>query len=107
MRPRWVNGNRNLISCRQLKTDKLGFIGRRPWCGDAAEVSVFDAVADSFECDDFGVVDEAVDHGGEALTGQFGSDVHFVAIDARNVGAARAAGFSYAHTLCEEAARDD
>jgi hypothetical protein len=32
--------------------------------GDAAEVSVFEAVAVSFEGDDFGVVDEAVDHGG-------------------------------------------
>jgi hypothetical protein len=32
--------------------------------GDAAEVSVFDAVAVSFERDNFGVVDEAVDHGG-------------------------------------------
>ena len=32
-------------------------------CGDAAEVSVFDAVAVSFECDDFGVVHETVDHG--------------------------------------------
>jgi hypothetical protein len=31
--------------------------------GNAAEVSVFDAVAVSFECDDLGVVDEAVDHG--------------------------------------------
>jgi hypothetical protein len=30
---------------------------------DAAEVSVFDAVAVSFECDDFGVVHEAIDHG--------------------------------------------
>jgi hypothetical protein len=25
-----VNGNRNLISCRQSKIDQLGFIGRRP-----------------------------------------------------------------------------
>lgn len=32
--------------------------------GDAAEVSVFDAVAVSFEGDDLGVVHEAVDHGG-------------------------------------------
>ena len=32
--------------------------------GDAAEVSVFEPVAVSFQCDDFGVVDEAVDHGG-------------------------------------------
>jgi hypothetical protein len=32
--------------------------------GDAAEVFVFEPVAVSFECDDVGVVDEAVDHGG-------------------------------------------
>ena len=33
-------------------------------CGDAAEVSVFEAVTLSFEGDDVGLVDEAVDHGG-------------------------------------------
>ena len=32
--------------------------------GDAAEVSVFEPVGVAFEGDDFGVVDEAVDHGG-------------------------------------------
>ena len=32
--------------------------------GDAAEVSVFESVAVAFEGDDFGVVDEPVDHGG-------------------------------------------
>jgi glycosyltransferase involved in cell wall biosynthesis len=53
------------------------------------------------------VVLDSCDDGSEALTGQFGSDVHFVAIDAHNVGAARAAGFSYARTLREEAAADD
>jgi glycosyltransferase involved in cell wall biosynthesis len=53
------------------------------------------------------VVLDSCDDGTEALTGQFGSDVHFVAIDAHNVGAARAAGFSYARTLREEAAADD
>ena len=31
--------------------------------GDAAEVSVFESVAVAFEGDDFGVVDQAVDHG--------------------------------------------
>jgi hypothetical protein len=31
--------------------------------GDAAEVTVFEPVAVAFEGDDFGVVDEAVDHG--------------------------------------------
>jgi hypothetical protein len=36
-------------------------VGRDGW--DAAEVSVFDAVAVSFECDDLGVMHESVDHG--------------------------------------------
>ncbi|KAA0092689.1 glycosyltransferase [Mycolicibacterium sp. P1-18] len=31
-----------------------------------------------------------------SLAGRFGSDVHFVEVDARNVGASRAAGFAYA-----------
>jgi glycosyltransferase involved in cell wall biosynthesis len=53
------------------------------------------------------VVLDGCDDGSAALAGQFGSDVHFVAIDARNVGAARAAGFSYARTLCEQAVLDD
>ena len=46
-----------------MNFDQLGslFVGRDCW--DAAEVSVFDAVAVSFECDDLGVVHEAVDHG--------------------------------------------
>lgn len=34
------------------------------------------------------------------LSGRFGSDVHFVEIEAGNVGAARAAGFSYARSTC-------
>lgn len=53
------------------------------------------------------VVLDGCDDGSAALAGQFGSAVHFVAIDARNVGAARAVGFSYARTLCEQAAPDD
>ena len=32
--------------------------------GDSAEVSVFEPVGVAFEGDDFGVVDESVDHGG-------------------------------------------
>src|SRR3984957_21257771 len=32
--------------------------------GDAAEIAVFESVAVSFQGDDVGVVDEAVDHGG-------------------------------------------
>jgi len=31
---------------------------------DATEVAVFESVAVAFEADDFGVVDEPVDHGG-------------------------------------------
>src|SRR6266508_375934 len=38
------------------------FVGRGG--GDAAEVSVFESVAVAFEGDDFGVVDQPVDHGG-------------------------------------------
>jgi glycosyltransferase involved in cell wall biosynthesis len=53
------------------------------------------------------VVLDSCDDGSAALAGQFGADVHFVTIDARNVGAARAAGFSHARTLCEQAVLDD
>jgi glycosyltransferase involved in cell wall biosynthesis len=53
------------------------------------------------------VVLDSSDDGSEMLAAQFGRNVHFVAIDARNVGAARAVGFSYARTLCEEVAPDD
>jgi glycosyltransferase involved in cell wall biosynthesis len=42
------------------------------------------------------VVLDACDDDSESLAGQFGPDVHFVPIDERNVGAARAAGFRYA-----------
>lgn len=38
------------------------------------------------------------------LAGKYGSDVHFIEVQARNVGAARAAGFSYARTVCAVAA---
>jgi hypothetical protein len=38
------------------------FVGRGGW--DAAEVAVFEPLAVAFEGDDFGVVDEPVDHGG-------------------------------------------
>src|SRR6516165_8691538 len=63
-----VNGNRNLTSWRNVKTDQLRcswFVGRS---GDAAEVSVFEPVGVAFEGDDVGVVDEPVDHrGGDDL----------------------------------------
>jgi glycosyltransferase involved in cell wall biosynthesis len=42
------------------------------------------------------VVLDACDDGSEQLAGRFGPDVCFVSVDAGNVGAARAAGFTYA-----------
>ncbi len=45
------------------------------------------------------VLDSCADHSAE-LAGQFGADVHFVEVDAKNVGATRAAGFAYARTVC-------
>jgi glycosyltransferase involved in cell wall biosynthesis len=53
------------------------------------------------------VVLDGCDDGSAALAGQFGFDVHFVAINACNVGAARAMGFSYARTQSEQGALDD
>jgi cellulose synthase/poly-beta-1,6-N-acetylglucosamine synthase-like glycosyltransferase len=46
------------------------------------------------------VVLDACDDGSDRLAGQFGPDTHFVTTDAGNVGAARAAGFAYARSLC-------
>jgi glycosyltransferase involved in cell wall biosynthesis len=46
------------------------------------------------------VVLDACDDGSDSLAEQFGPDVHFVSIDAGNVGAARAAGFEYARSMC-------
>jgi glycosyltransferase involved in cell wall biosynthesis len=46
------------------------------------------------------VVLDACDDGSAALADRFGPDVHFVSIDARSVGAARAAGFRYANSVC-------
>lgn len=48
------------------------------------------------------VVLDACDDGSEHVAGRFGPDVHVVAVDAGNVGAARAAGFEYARTLCDD-----
>ncbi|CAN5138752.1 glycosyltransferase [soil metagenome] len=45
------------------------------------------------------VVLDSCDDGSDRLAGKFGSDVHFVTVDAGNVGAARGAGFSYASSL--------
>jgi glycosyltransferase involved in cell wall biosynthesis len=47
------------------------------------------------------VVLDACDDESEHLAGKLGPDVHFVAVDERNVGAARAAGFRYAKSRLE------
>ncbi len=46
------------------------------------------------------VVLDASDDDSAELAGRFGPDVHFVSVDVRNVGAARAVGFGYARSLC-------
>ncbi|MBV9514155.1 MAG: glycosyltransferase [Mycobacteriaceae bacterium] len=45
------------------------------------------------------VVLDACDDGSADLAGSFGTDVHFIEVDAKNVGAARAAGFRYARSV--------
>jgi hypothetical protein len=45
------------------------------------------------------VVLDACDDGTHDLAGHYGSDVHFISVDAHNVGCARAAGFRYARSL--------
>lgn len=45
------------------------------------------------------VVLDSCDDGSAELAGQFGHDVHFVSVEAGNVGASRAAGFTYARSL--------
>jgi glycosyltransferase involved in cell wall biosynthesis len=45
------------------------------------------------------VVLDASDDGSAELAGQYGPDVHFVSVEVRNVGAARAVGFGYARSL--------
>jgi glycosyltransferase involved in cell wall biosynthesis len=45
------------------------------------------------------VVLDSCDDGSERLAGDYGPDVHFVSVDAGNVGAARAAGYSYARSV--------
>ena len=47
------------------------------------------------------VVLDACDDDSDGLAGRFGADVHFVTVDAGNVGAARAAGFTYLRSLCD------
>ncbi|ORB73273.1 glycosyltransferase [Mycobacterium scrofulaceum] len=48
------------------------------------------------------VLDDCDDGSGE-LAGEYGPDVHFVSVDAHNVGTARAVGFGYARSLFGEA----
>ena len=48
------------------------------------------------------VVLDSCDDNSTALAGQYGPDVHFVTVDARNVGGSRAAGFSYARDMKDE-----
>lgn len=45
------------------------------------------------------VVLDGCDDGSADLAGRFGADVHFIEIDAKSVGAARAAGFAYARSV--------
>jgi glycosyltransferase involved in cell wall biosynthesis len=53
------------------------------------------------------VVLDACRDGSANLAGTFGADVHFVEVDARCVGASRAAGFTYARKMCDVAAGDE
>ena len=48
------------------------------------------------------VVLDSCDDGSERLVGRYGPNVHFISTDAGNVGAARAAGFSYARSVCAD-----
>jgi glycosyltransferase involved in cell wall biosynthesis len=48
------------------------------------------------------VVLDASDDDSAQLAGQYGPDVHFVSVDAQNVGAARAVGFGYGRSMCRE-----
>ncbi|WP_319454616.1 MULTISPECIES: glycosyltransferase [unclassified Mycobacterium] len=53
------------------------------------------------------VVLDACDDDSRKLAGRFGSDVHLVEVDVRNVGAARRAGFEYARQFCAVQLTDD
>ena len=53
------------------------------------------------------VVLDSSDDGSEKLAGEFGPDVHFISVDAGNVGAARAAGFEYSKSLCAQIAPEN
>jgi glycosyltransferase involved in cell wall biosynthesis len=49
------------------------------------------------------VVLDSCDDGSDRLIGRYGPGVHFISTDAANVGAARAAGFEYARSVCTDA----
>lgn len=51
------------------------------------------------------VVLDGCDDGSDELAGQYGPDVHFISVDAHNVGTARAVGFGYARSLLGDDAR--
>jgi glycosyltransferase involved in cell wall biosynthesis len=53
------------------------------------------------------VVLDTCDDASTDLAGRFGSDVHFIEVDVRNVGASRAAGFSYARSLAGRVGTDE
>jgi glycosyltransferase involved in cell wall biosynthesis len=53
------------------------------------------------------VVLDACDDGSASLIDRFGGDVHFLEIEARSVGSARAAGFAYARSLPDLVAVDE
>jgi glycosyltransferase involved in cell wall biosynthesis len=53
------------------------------------------------------VVLDACDDESRELAGRFGADVHLVEVQARNVGAARRAGFEYAREFCAVKLTDD
>lgn len=48
------------------------------------------------------VVLDSSDDDSADLAGRYGPDVHFVSVDAHNVGAARAVGFRYGRSLCRD-----
>ncbi|OBA80186.1 glycosyl transferase [Mycobacterium sp. 1164966.3] len=51
------------------------------------------------------VVLDGSEDGSAELAGRYGPDVHFVSVDVRNVGAARAVGFGYARSLHGQGAK--
>ncbi|WP_369829410.1 glycosyltransferase family 2 protein [Mycobacterium sp. E2462] len=52
------------------------------------------------------VVLDACDDGSVDLAGEYGPDVHFISVDARNVGTARAVGFGYARSVLGDGVRE-